>query len=83
MLAVIFGSPFLLRFVVPRALALFAPRPVFNEPLDDAARKRILGRIRRPKDLDHRSGDSLSNWDRKRSSPHNALGSPDAGRCRD
>jgi len=49
MLAFIFGSPFMLKFLVPRALARFAPGPVANIPLDAAGRIRIVRRIRREK----------------------------------
>lgn len=49
MLAFLFGSPFLLKFLIPRALARFAPGSVPNVPLDDAARKLILYRIRSQK----------------------------------
>jgi hypothetical protein len=49
LLGCIVGGPFLLRFLIPRAVAVFAPGPVPNVPLDDAARKRILRRIRRLK----------------------------------
>ena len=45
LLALIFGSPFLLKFLVPKAVAVLAPGPIPNVPVDAVDRQRILRRI--------------------------------------